>query len=182
MSVRQSVTEWAIATAIAAPLLVLYIAGHQFEGWVRYVCWSVFVLSIVGIFVYVIYLYSILWDDGDSDFAQKSKPIAKRNATVVFDDIKVTCTKYDGEQTTLHWSDLVEVSIFTTDGGPFVDDLFWVLSGETSTCLVPSEADGTKELLAHLQKLPGFDNEAVIRAMGSAENAMFVCWSKSSGR
>ena len=161
-------------------MLLLYIVGHQFEGWVRYACWSVLASSIAGIFVYVIYIFSRLRDEGDSDFGQKSKPTAKRNETVAFDDIKVTCAKHDGEQTTLHWSDLVEVSIFTSDGGPFMDDVLWVLSGETSVCLIPSEAEGANKLLAHLQKLPGFNNEAVIQAMGSTANAVFVCWSKSN--
>jgi hypothetical protein len=63
MSIRQSIIEWTIAAAIAAPLSALYIVGDKFEGWVRYVCWSVFALSILGIIVYVGYLYSIIWDE-----------------------------------------------------------------------------------------------------------------------
>jgi hypothetical protein len=81
----------------------------------------------------------------------------------------------------VYWDDLVEISIITTDEGPFVDDVFWILSGSTSGCLAPSEAEGTKELLSKLQQLPGFDNEAAIRAMGSTSNAKFLCWQRHSG-
>jgi len=35
--------------------------------------------------------------------------------------------------------------------------------------------EGADKLLEALQKLPGFDNEAVINAMGSTGNARFVC-------
>lgn len=108
----------------------------------------------------------------------RKKSTYKANETVVFDETKITRTMRDGKQETLQWAELQEVSIITSDEGPFVDDVFWVLSGTDTGCLVPSEADGAKELLAHLQKLPGFNNEAVIQAMGSAENAKFLCWSK----
>jgi hypothetical protein len=99
--------------------------------------------------------------------------------TVVFDDIKVTRTMCDGKEETLQWSDLEEVALITTNEGPFADDVYWALSGATSGCLVPSEANGAEALLAHLQNLPGFMNEVVILAMSSTENAKFVCWRKS---
>ena len=114
-------------------------------------------------------------------FGRKNEPTVKRNETVEFDEIKITRTMRDGKQETLQWSELREIAIITTDEGPFVDDVFWVLSGTDTGCLVPSEADGAKELLMYLQKLPGFNNEAVIHAMGSTENAKFVCWSKQNG-
>ena len=44
---------------------------------------------------------------------------------------------------------------------------------------MPQGAEGSDKLLEVLQKLPGFDNEVVIKAMGSAENAKFVCWKKT---
>jgi hypothetical protein len=66
MSIRQSVIEWTIAAAIGAPLGLLYIIGDMSDGWVRYVCWSVFFLSLLGIVVYMGYLYSKIWGDGDS--------------------------------------------------------------------------------------------------------------------
>jgi len=75
------------------------------------------------------------------------------------------------------WPDLRSVTIRTTDQGPFVDDVFWLLERRDGTVVaVPSEAAGEPALLERLQQLPGFDNEAVIRASMSIENAVFHCW------
>jgi hypothetical protein len=76
----------------------------------------------------------------------------------------------------VRWSDLEIVSIQTTDRGPAVDDVFWVLGGNESGCVVPSESEGMDLLLPRLQRLPGFDNKAVIAAMACAENREFLCW------
>ena len=108
-----------------------------------------------------------------------TQPVA--NSIVAFDAQRIIRTMPDGTQEVVRWDDLAEVSIVTTDDGPFTDDVFWVLSGSSSGCLVPSEAQGIKALLSRLQELPGFDNEAVIRAMGSTSNATFVCWRRDAG-
>ncbi|HVX13746.1 MAG TPA: hypothetical protein VHC22_21370 [Pirellulales bacterium] len=68
--------------------------------------------------------------------------------------------------------------IETTDAGPTVEDVFWVLGGDDSGCVVPSEAEGMVELFERLQCLPGFNNQAVIEAMSCAENRTHVCWNR----
>jgi len=37
------------------------------------------------------------------------------------------------------------------------------------------------ELLVHLGRLPGFDHQKVIEAMGSTTNAGFLCWRGAPG-
>lgn len=113
-------------------------------------------------------------------FGRKPRPPLAKDV-VTFDDEKIIRTAPDGKLEVVRWDDLQEVSIITTDEGPFVDDVFWVLSGSSSGCLAPSEAVGTKDLLPKLQQLPGFDNDAVIQAMGSTSNAKFLCWRRDSG-
>jgi hypothetical protein len=106
----------------------------------------------------------------------------KRPERVVLTDSSVTRIRPDGMQESVRWDDLVEVGIVTTDAGPWLEDVFWLLSasdGKTG-CAVPQEAEGADKLLEALQKLPGFDNEAVIEAMGSTSNARFVCWRKNA--
>ncbi len=96
----------------------------------------------------------------------------------------VTRFRPDGVQETVRWEDLAEVGIITTDEGPWSEDVFWLLIGSdgTSGCAVPQGAEGANELLAALQKLPGFDNKTVIEAMGSTSNARFVCWKRNAQR
>lgn len=83
--------------------------------------------------------------------------------------------EYEG--LSVKWEGLREVSIVTTAGGPFEDDVLFVLIGEGGTCIVPHSDPGCASLLERLQRLPGFDNEALIEAMGSPQAGRFVCWS-----
>jgi hypothetical protein len=94
----------------------------------------------------------------------------------------VTRFRPDGVQETVRWDDLAEVGIITTDEGPWSEDVLWLLIGSDgkSGCAVPQGAEGADELLVALQKLPGFDNEAVIKAMGSTSNAKFLCWRRDA--
>jgi hypothetical protein len=101
-----------------------------------------------------------------------------RPAAVSFDETAVCCERSDGLVESVQWSDLQEVYLLTTDAGPRMDDVFWVLSGTASGCVVPSEAVGAAELIARLQQLPGFDNRAVIDAMASMERRQFLCWQR----
>jgi len=101
---------------------------------------------------------------------------------VVVTEDSVTRFRSDGAQESVRWDDLVEVEIITTDDGPWSEDVFWLLTGSdpNSGCAVPQGAEGAGDLLQALQKLPGFDNQAVIAAMGSTSNAKFVCWRKNA--
>jgi hypothetical protein len=77
------------------------------------------------------------------------------------------------------WPDLLGVDIVTTDQGPTVEDVFFVLHGKDDRgCAVPQDVAVKLKLLERLQSLPDFDNGKVIEAMGCAENARFVCWKK----
>jgi hypothetical protein len=89
-----------------------------------------------------------------------------------------SCARPDGVTESVAWDDLRQVEIVTTDRGPLHPDVFWVLHGSKTGCAVPQGATGEPELLERLQRLPGFRNDVVIQAMGSAENRRFVCWQK----
>jgi len=99
---------------------------------------------------------------------------------VTFTDEAVTRVRPDGGGETIRWDDLHEVDILTTDEGPWREDVFFLLlaSDGKSGCAVPQSSEGSKLLFERLQQLPNFDNEAVIRAMGSTANARFVCWKR----
>ena len=115
------------------------------------------------------------------DFLRRSKPTgttAPASPVVAFDDEGVTCTRSSGLRESVRWSDLRAVLIKTTADGPAVDDLFWVLVGRNSGCVVPNEAQGCDRLLERLQQLPGFDNRAVIQASSCIEEQSFLCWER----
>lgn len=77
------------------------------------------------------------------------------------------------------WSELAAVTIRTSGAGPFEDDLHWRLHRRDGMFVaVGSGAEGVAALLERLQRIPGFDNEAVIAASSSAVDAEFQCWAR----
>ena len=108
------------------------------------------------------------------------KRLAKPAVPHIFiDDLVVRRELGNGKIEEVAWEDLVEVQIVTTDEGPFVDDVFFLLVGREGGVAVPQGAPGSEPLLDRLQKLPNFDNGLVIQAMMSTENRRFVCWKKA---
>src|SRR5262245_1738560 len=96
---------------------------------------------------------------------------------VIHDDKTITVRQPNGATEQIAWSDPGSVSVLTTDAGPYDDDLFWVLTHRDGRRgpVVPMDAEGEHELLKAMQrKLHGFDNMAVVEAMGSTSNASFV--------
>ena len=104
----------------------------------------------------------------------------KTRERVIVDDDGITRARRDGLVEYVAWDALSRVDIATTSEGPWVDDVFWLLFAGDHGCVVPSEADGMSELLLRLQQLPGFDNDAVIRAMGCTDDELFPVWSRGS--
>lgn len=105
----------------------------------------------------------------------------RRPERIVVTEDSVTRFRTDGDQEVVRWSDLSEVGIVTMDKGPKVEVVFLLLSGhdEKTACEVSQGADGADKLLEAIQKLPGIDNEAVVKALGSTSHARFVCWRKN---
>ena len=83
----------------------------------------------------------------------------------------------DGTERIVRRDTLRAVLIETTDQGPFVEDVWWILIDGEGHCII-SQEDGGELLLSTLQELPDFDNDAVIAAMASVENQIFVCWQR----
>jgi hypothetical protein len=100
--------------------------------------------------------------------------------------VRVTCddkaiTINDGEEgvTRIAWTELAHVAVLTTGLGPFDDDLFWVLTDRAGHQLppIPMGARGEDALLLAMQgRLSGFDNMAVVEAMGSVSAGVFQIW------
>jgi hypothetical protein len=78
------------------------------------------------------------------------------------------------------WASLRSVTILTTDEGPFMEDVWWLLEDESGGVAVPGGAPEVTAIMQHLEQLPGYDPEAVVQAMGSVENARFTVWERSS--
>lgn len=97
------------------------------------------------------------------------------------DDVGVTRRHEGVVLEHITWSDLRRVEVRTTSDGPWRDDVFWLLlNAEGDGVAVPSERV-PEGLLARLRELPGWDHAAVIRAMGTATDGIFLCWDATGG-
>ncbi len=91
------------------------------------------------------------------------------------DDLGVRHTLVDGTVEAVTWAELVRVEAVTTDQGPYVEDLYFLLfARDGHGCAV--RQDHSQAVLPRLLDLPGFDHAAFVTACGSTENARFVCW------
>lgn len=96
---------------------------------------------------------------------------------VRIDDSGLTALSGRGPELRLKFDDIQRVAIRTTDEGPGVEDVYWVLATRDQMCLIPHGVEGESDLFDRLLKLPNFDNQAMIAAMTCTENAEFECWS-----
>jgi hypothetical protein len=82
----------------------------------------------------------------------------------------------------IHWDDVSQIQIVTTDDGPYREDVFFVLLGQDGKgCLVPHDAAVRTDLLAELQRrFQNLDNELVIKAMSCTSNSRFVVWTRNA--
>jgi hypothetical protein len=104
------------------------------------------------------------------------------NERVEFDEQELRRFMRNGTKESIRWDELHEIGIVTTDEGPWAEDVFWLFlnADRSKGCAVPNGADGFPALLERIQTLPGFNNEAVVQAMGSAENNQFLIWRAES--
>lgn len=101
---------------------------------------------------------------------------------VALDEQQVSVSHPERGTESLAWSDLREVEIVTTEDGPWGCDWYWVLHGAESGLAIPQGATGEMALLERLQRLPGFDNESVLRAGSRPECRRVRCWQRDGGR
>ena len=97
---------------------------------------------------------------------------------VTVTDEDVTVTNPQGQSRRLAWDEIEAVSILTNSLGPLVADVFFILTSPSFHLSIPQGATGDDKLLERLQKLPGFNNQALIDAMCSTDDHLFHCWSR----
>lgn len=111
----------------------------------------------------------------DRSILNDYKALARSITTIVVNDESLTITYGDAHTDRFLFDDLKRVSIITTDEGPLLDDVFWLLLFKV-IIMIPQGITGEEALLTRLQAMPGFDNGAVITAMECTDNNAFEVW------
>ena len=79
----------------------------------------------------------------------------------------------------IQWSAIEKIELVTTDEGPWLPDVWLVLSGGGDVCSIPQGAKHYEEVYDKISVLPDFDFEAVLSATRCTDNARFMLWKKS---
>ena len=133
---------------------------------------------MIAVPLYMAGLWLAMSWSGRLAWRARSKTKEPPRFSVSFDDKEIVASGEGRADETVAWASLTEVVILNEDAFP-VGSQYWLLAGaDGKGAALPSEAEGMQELLAAMQeRLPGFDNEAVIRAMGELDGA-FRVWKK----
>lgn len=108
--------------------------------------------------------------------------MSERDFLVTFDDEQVTVAVPGDEARSIEWDSLLRVAIETNDSGPWGADVWWLLEASDHRIAYPGGATGDPDVLRQYStRLPGFNDEKVIEAMGCTSNARFVCWERRDG-
>jgi hypothetical protein len=100
----------------------------------------------------------------------------ERQILVKDEDGTISATYPDGTIKAVNWADLIRIEVQTNDSGPWGADVWWVLKGTQGECVYPQGATGDSEMIPKYEKLAGFNDSELIRAMGCTSNKTFVCW------
>lgn len=97
---------------------------------------------------------------------------------VAIDDGAIHVTDDKGGRSSVAIRNLSGVAIETNDSGPWGADLWWLLfdADDRMACAVPEGATGAQALIDVVMALPGFNHQAMTKAMRSTANASFALW------
>ena len=109
-------------------------------------------------------------------FEKDDRKCFERPSHVGFDQERFWVKHSEEETESFLWKELIGVAIRIFKNAPRTPDVFWILGVEKKLLTYPDKATGEIEMLKRLQKLPGFNNNAIISAMSCIENETFICW------
>ena len=95
------------------------------------------------------------------------------------DDREVRYIRPEGHVDSISWSELQRIAVRTTDGGPYLEDVFYYLAGSECGFYIPLGAAGTDRLSQRLTALPKFNGEEFSSAISCTDNAWFPCWERT---
>jgi hypothetical protein len=101
-----------------------------------------------------------------------------KESRVEYDATSIRTSFGTSKVDSIRWDEVDEIALITSESGPTGDDVVWVFADATRskvTGIAPTST-GFPALLEELQRLPGFDHEALLLAMGSVTLERFVVW------
>lgn len=105
----------------------------------------------------------------------------EQSVIVSVDHEGISAVYPSGDTSSIKWPNVGRIGIQTNDKGPWQPDVWWILEGASNRCTYPNGATGEHDALKEIEsRFPGFDDKAVIKAMGCSSNAVFMCWERKN--
>lgn len=108
---------------------------------------------------------------------ERKQPEDYYDISITDEYVKVEHPKRNIEE--IKWNEIEEISIVTTDEGPFLPDVWLMLIGNGKGCSMPQGAPKYEEVYDIVSKYEGFNFEEAIKAATSTDNAKFQLWKKN---
>jgi hypothetical protein len=90
------------------------------------------------------------------------------------------CQSNEGNEYKLNPKQINYVKVITNDKGPLQEDVFYKLESSDLSCYVAQGEDRDMTFLKFIQGLKGFNNRALVEAMGSTSNKVFIVWERKN--
>lgn len=90
--------------------------------------------------------------------------------------VKVTYPKRVNEQ--IDWIEIEEIKLINTDEGPFLPDVWLILTGNGKGCSIPQGSDGWNKVYDIVSQYDGFNFENVIKSASCTDNKTFELWKR----
>lgn len=97
---------------------------------------------------------------------------------VRFNDKRLTHISSQGESESLRWQQIHEIRVIRTTAKPSDRYIDWIFTSRNHSrqIRIGNRARGMKQLAAHIQRLPGFDQDSVNMAMATTAEINFLVW------
>lgn len=103
------------------------------------------------------------------------RPLKHPRTSYTFDGTTLTAHGFLTRPSSLRIEEIQEIGIETTDTGPFVEDVFWLLNRETDPFRIPQESPVFQALMARFESFENFDWKSFTDAMACTESHYFLC-------
>ena len=110
---------------------------------------------------------------------ERKSPNHLRQTRFEFDGQTITADGPLARRVSVRVEDIHEIGIETTDTGPFIEDVFWLINRDTDGLRIPQESPVFKALMDRFGSFDGFDWEPLIAAMACTDCRYFLCWRRA---
>ena len=106
----------------------------------------------------------------------KKSPNHLRQILFSFDGHTITADGPLAHRTSVRIEDICEIGVETSDAGPFVEDVFWLINRDTDGLRIPQDSPVFKALMDAFGSFDGFDWQPFTEAMACTDRRYFLCW------